>query len=337
MRVAVVILNWNGREMLRTFLPSVVRFSPNATVYVADNASTDGSVAFVQAHFPSVKIIQNERNGGYAQGYNDALRELDEELLVLLNSDVEVSENWLEPVIRMFTEQADVAACQPKILQHRQKDHFEYAGASGGFIDVLGYPFCRGRMFDTLEADSGQYNDSTEIFWASGACLFARKEAFSEAGGFDTDLFAHMEEIDLCWRLKRMGWRIMAEPHSVVFHVGGGTLSHINPRKTFLNFRNGLEIMVKNLPKAQIAFKLPLRMFLDGLAALKFLVSGDLSHTGAVFRAHLAFYSRLRSTLSKRSGNYHVPLRGVYGRSAVWSYFAGGKKTFSELRKDDFS
>src|SRR5690554_5586351 len=247
LKTAVVILNWNGKALLEKFLPSVVRFSEGATIYVADNASTDTSVSFIAEHFPSIKIIQNTTNGGYAKGYNDALKNLDEDIFVLLNSDVEVTEKWLDPVIAEFARDETVAAAQPKILDYNNKSHFEYAGAAGGFLDKYGFPFCRGRIINTLEEDKGQYNEVAPIFWASGACLFIRSKAFRKVGGFDEDYFAHQEEIDLCWRLQGKNNKILSVGSSKVYHVGGATLGAGNAQKTFLNFRNSLFNLIKNV------------------------------------------------------------------------------------------
>lgn len=335
MRIAVVILNWNGKLFLEKFLPSVISHSQDATIYVADNASTDGSIEYVQTNYPNVKLIANKENRGYAGGYNKALSNLEEEYLVLLNSDVEVVQNWLSPLSQLLDSDDKIAACQPKVLSHSQKSHFEYAGAAGGFIDSFGFPFCRGRMFDTLEKDSGQYNSTVEVFWATGACLFVRNSAFSELGGLDEDFFAHMEEIDFCWRAKRAGYKIMVQPESVVYHVGGGTLSSSSPFKTFLNFRNGLELLAKNLPKGRLLTVLLIRMILDGIAALKFLVSGKPKDFWSVFRAHLAFYGRIRKTLSKRSGSFET-VNCRFKGSVVFAYFLGGKKKFSELPSSKF-
>ncbi len=333
MQVAVVILNWNGRSFLEKFLPSVIRNSPDAHIIVADNASSDGSVRYLGDEFPEVTVIENSENLGFAGGYNAALQGLKEEYFVLLNSDVEVTEGWLDPLVRLMDSDTDIAACQPKMLQYDRKTHFEYAGACGGFIDMFGYPFCRGRIFDTLEQDTGQYDEANEVFWASGACLLIRAAVYREMGGLDADLFAHMEEIDLCWRAKRAGYRIMAEPRSVVYHVGGGTLSRSNPRKTFLNFRNGLELLAKNLPPRRSVPRLLIRMLLDGVAAFRFLFSGQPSDAWAVIRAHGAFYSRLGRTLRKRTGRY-PELRGIYTRSIVFDHFIRGMKTFTLLPKD---
>lgn len=336
MRVAVVILNWNGKSFLEKFLPSVIEHSKNATVYVADNASTDDSVAFVSANFSTVKLIETRENLGFAGGYNEALKDLNEEIFVLLNSDVEVTANWIEPIVQVMAEDASVAACQPKILQEGQKDHFEYAGAAGGYVDRFGFPFCRGRMFETVEKDEGQYDELREVFWATGACMFVRSSVYKDLGGLDFDFFAHMEEIDFCWRAKRAGFKIMAVPGSGVYHVGGGTLSKSNPRKTYLNFRNGLELLLKNLPKSQLVPIVFIRMILDGIAAWKFLLSGSFGDFWAVFKAHLSVYARIRPTLKKRSGNY-PPMAGIYQGSIVMEYFLKGKKLFSQLAPEKFS
>jgi GT2 family glycosyltransferase len=331
MKVAVVILNWNGVGFLRQFLANVVTDSrPLGRVYVADNGSTDGSVEYVRQHHPEVTIIETGGNFGYAGGYNLALQHIHEPYAVLLNSDVEVTAGWLEPMVRLLDGNPSIAACQPKLLDFNDRGRFEYAGASGGFIDRWGYPFCRGRMFDTLEIDKGQYDDARPVFWATGACMFVRMRAFREVGGLDADLFAHMEEIDLCWRLQRTGHGVWAEPHSVVYHVGGGTLHKSNPRKTFLNFRNGLELLLKNLPAWQILPVLFCRMTLDGAAALKFLLGGQSADAVAVLKAHFAFYGRIRATWRKRTGHF-PPLVGRYSGSVVSDYFLRGRKRFSDL------
>jgi len=335
MRIAVVILNWNGKSFLEQFLPSVISNSHEATIYVADNASSDDSVDFLRVNFPHVKVIDNEENLGFAGGYNKALEILNEDLFVLLNSDVEVTTNWLQPIVTLFESDENIAACQPKILSYHDKNSFEYAGASGGFIDKNGYPFCRGRIFDTLEKDNGQYDSVEEIFWATGACLFVRSKVYKELDGLDSDFFAHMEEIDLCWRIKRAGYSIKIQPASKVYHVGGGTLSKSNPFKTFLNFRNGLELLAKNLPKNQLVSKIFIRMILDGVAAIKFLFAGQPKDFLAVIRAHIGFYKRLRKTLGKRSGNY-VLVKGQYAGNIVLDYFLKRRKQFSDLPSGNF-
>ena len=330
----MVILNWNGKRFLQQFLGNVVEHSrPLGRVYVADNGSTDGSLAYVRNQHPEVHIIETGGNLGYAGGYNVALVGLGEEYAVLLNSDVEVTPHWLEPVIRLMDSDPRIGACQPKLIDHADRSRFEYAGACGGFIDRLGFPFCRGRLFSHLEEDAGQYDDAREVFWASGACMFVRLSAFRSAGGLDADFFAHMEEIDLCWRLKRAGHTVWVQPSSVVFHVGGGTLHKSNPHKTFLNFRNGLELLTKNLPGPALLPVIFMRMILDGIASLRFLSQGHGQDFIAVFRAHVAYYGRIRSTLSKRSGAY-PKVSGVLASSIVWRHFASGVKSFSALGWD---
>ena len=330
MKVAVVILNWNGKDLLEKFLPSVVHNSTEATVYLADNASTDDSVAFVSEYFPSVKIIQNKVNGGYAKGYNDALKNLSEEIFVLLNSDVEVTENWLNPILSQFEKDEKVAAAQPRIRDYKNKEYFEYAGAAGGFIDKYGYPFCRGRIFDTLEKDTGQYNDISEIFWASGACLFVKSKAFWDAGGLDEDYFAHQEEIDLCWRLQANGGKILYVGNSKVYHVGGATLASANPQKTFYNFRNSLLNLLKNAKGAKIYPILFLRLVLDGVAAIQFLLQGKANHFFAIVKAHFSFYGLLPKFFQKRK-KYATTIPYFFIKSIVFQHFILKKKYFNQL------
>ncbi|MBT8262521.1 MAG: glycosyltransferase family 2 protein [Bacteroidia bacterium] len=330
MTVAVVILNWNGRSLLEQFLPSVVRYSSEATVYVADNASTDESVSFVSENYPSVKIIRNKVNGGYAKGYNDALRNLDEDLFVLLNSDVEVTEGWLNPAISLFQKDPDLAAAQPKILDYQNKSKFEYAGAGGGFIDKLGYPYCRGRIFNTIETDHGQYDDTAKIFWATGACLFVRRNSYGEAGGFDEDFFAHQEEIDLCWRLQATGSSVMYIGNSVVYHLGGGTLKASNPRKTFYNFRNTLLMLLKNVKGVKVYGIIFQRLVLDGIAGLMFLLQGKGYHFIAILKAHFSFYSLFPLFLKKRK-KHATNLTYSKIKSIVWKYYISKKRNFNEL------
>ncbi|TND03695.1 MAG: family 2 glycosyl transferase [Bacteroidetes bacterium] len=338
---AVVILNWNGRAFLEQFLPHVLQHnSAGAEIIVADNASTDDSVSWLQQHYPQVRIIRNAVNGGYAKGYNDALKEVSADYFVLLNSDVEVSAGWLEPVIQMLDSDPAIAACQPKLRAFHQRDQFEYAGAAGGFIDKWGYPFCRGRIFDSYEKDEGQYDDACEIFWATGACLFVRSKAFNEVGGLDEDFFAHMEEIDLCWRLKNTGYRVMYCPSSVVYHVGGGTLSKQSAQKTFLNFRNNLVLMAKNHAPGFFWLKLFLRMCMDFIAGAKFLFSNGVAHFWAVQRAHFSFYGMMGSTLRKRKEMKkrikHFTTSAVYKGNIVADYFLRKKKKFTDLDPEKF-
>lgn len=336
MKVAVVILNWNGKNFLEKFLPSVIANNADyAEIIVADNASTDDSIPFLKQRYPQIKIILNTENGGFAKGYNDALKQVDAEYYVLLNSDIEVTPNWIEPVIKLMDSEPSIAACQPKIRDFNRKTHFEYAGAAGGYIDKYGYMFCRGRIFDTIEEDKGQYNDTREIFWATGACLFIKSKCYHEMGGLDEDFFAHMEEIDLCWRLKNYGYKIMYCAESTVYHVGGGTLNKTSPRKTFLNFRNNLALLFKNHAPDYFFIKIVLRMILDGVAGVKFLASGQVSHFMAILKAHYAFYSTLGKTLKKRQqlkrDIKQYATEGVYSRSLVADYYLRGMKIFSQI------
>lgn len=330
MKIAVVILNWNGKKLLQDFLPSVVAFSKEATVYVADNASTDDSVPFILEHFPSVKIIQNKVNGGFAKGYNDALQKIDAEVYALVNSDVEVSENWLVPIIEAFEASKDIGIIQPKILDYNNKSTFEYAGAAGGFIDMLGYPYCRGRIFQSLEKDTQQYNDSIPIDWASGACFFIRSEIYHELEGFDEDFFAHQEEIDLCWRARNKGHQITYIGTSTVYHVGGATLNEANSFKTYLNFRNSLFSLLKNLPSHKIPFLIFTRMVLDGVAAVRFVVQLKIPHAYAILKAHMSFYKNMSRMYSKRNAlDYKKEYKVI---SIVWSYFAQNITTYNKLK-----
>ncbi|HIB48606.1 MAG TPA: glycosyltransferase family 2 protein [Flavobacteriaceae bacterium] len=331
MTTAVVILNWNGKALLEQFLPTVVQYSEGATVYVADNASTDDSLAYVSAHFPTVQIIKNTENGGYAKGYNDALANLSEEIFVLLNSDVAVTENWLAPVLSAFKNDDQLVAAQPKILDFNKKTHFEYAGAAGGFVDKLGYPYCRGRIFNTLEEDQGQYNDTTTIFWASGACLFVSSHAFRAVGGLDADFFAHQEEIDLCWRLQAKGGIVKYVGASTVFHVGGATLGAANAQKTFYNFRNTLLMLVKNVKGSVVWWRIFQRLVLDAVAGIQFLLQGKGNHFFAILRAHFSFYALLPKFLRKRK-NWASNLKYSEINSVVIAYFLKGKKYYNQLK-----
>ena len=302
MKTAVVILNWNGKHWLEKFLPNVIFNSSDVTVIVADNNSTDNSVSFLQEKFPEIQIIQNEGNYGYAKGYNLALKQIDAEYFVLLNSDIEVTKDWISPIVSLMDSDKTISACQPKIRDYNNKSKFEYAGASGGYIDKFGYPFCRGRIFDELEEDKGQYNDAIEVFWATGACLFVRSSQFLEIGGLDEDFFAHQEEIDLCWRLKNKGYKIMVEPKSEVYHVGGGTLNVGSPFKTHLNFRNNLYMLFKNLPLFSLFTIIPVRLVLDGIAAITLLnKEKGISHVFAVMKAHFSFYFEIPKLITKQT------------------------------------
>ena len=332
MKIAIVILNWNGEGLLERFLPTVITHSKGADIYVADNASTDNSVAFVQNHYPEVRIIQNATNGGFAKGYNDALKHVNADIFCLLNSDVEVTENWLGPIIKTFEEKPEASIIQPKILDLKKKDHFEYAGAAGGFIDQLGYPFCRGRVFQSLEKDHGQYDDTKEIFWATGACMFIKSKVFSELE-FDEDYFAHQEEVDLCWRAQNAGYRVFYVGASKVFHLGGFTLSNMNPKKTYLNFRNSLFSITKNLPRRKAFTIIFLRLLLDAIAALRFIFQLKFSHCFAILRAHLSFYLRFRSMYKKREKANFI-LNYYATKSIVWSHFVHQENVFTGLAKD---
>lgn len=333
--VAIVILNWNGKDWLEKFLPDVVNLSADARIIVADNASSDNSVEFVQSNFPTVEIVINEENGGFAKGYNDALKRIDAELYLLLNSDILVTENWLEPLVRAMKDPT-VAGCQPKVLSYHRQDEFEHAGAAGGYIDRNYFTFCRGRIFEFAEKDHGQYNGTTEVFWATGACMLIRAELFHKAGGFDEDFFAHMEEIDLCWRLKKMNHCFLVVPESKVYHVGGGTLAYNSPKKVYLNFRNNLTMIYKN-HDGWLLPKLFYRKTLDGIAAVRFLLGGEFKNFAAVFNAHMWNYAHLRSNLKKRKQVKAMSTRfnakGLYNGSILWAYFFKRIRTFSELNQ----
>ena len=329
MKTAVVILNWNGAKLLQQFLPSVLQFSGDATIYVADNASTDTSIDVLKNEFPTVKIIENTGNYGFAKGYNEALKCVEEPYYALVNSDIEVTENWLQPIEAIFNNEPNTAIIQPKLLDYKKKTYFEYAGAAGGFIDKYGFPFCRGRIFDTLEEDLGQYDTETEIFWATGACFFIRKEVFRSLQGFDGDFFAHQEEIDLCWRANNVGHTIKYCPTSVVYHVGGATLNEANPMKTFLNFRNSLLMLTKNLPKEKLVPIIFIRMCLDGLAGVQFIFQGKFKHTFAILKAHFYFYHLIGRNLKKRNNSQKTNY--YYTKSIVWKYFVQKKNTFNRI------
>lgn len=337
-KVAVVILNWNGATYLEKFLDNVLVHSRNdeEEVIVADNASTDNSLEWLQANHPEVRIIRNRNNGGFAKGYNDALKQVDAQYYVLLNSDVEVTANWIEPVIQLMDDQQDVAAVQPKILAYHDKESFEYAGAAGGFIDKYGYPFCRGRVFQHLEKDEGQYDDTREVFWATGACMFVRAKAYHELGGLDEDFFAHMEEIDFCWRLKQKGYRVMYTAESKVYHVGGGTLPKASSFKTYLNMRNNMVMLYKNLPRKKLLPTLFLKLVLDGIAAIKFLWDGGMQDLMAVVRAHLYYYKMLPHLRQKRKMLQPRDVNHIYRGSIVLDYYLRSKKRFKELSRKKF-
>jgi len=337
-KVAVVILNWNGEYYLKKFLKNVVENSRNgySEVIVADNASTDNSVNWLKKNHPELRIIQNKLNGGFAKGYNDALKQVDAEYYVLLNSDVEVTENWIEPVIRMMDDNKDIAAAQPKMLAFHDKESFEYAGAAGGFIDQYGYPFCRGRFFQHLEKDEGQYDDTREIFWATGACMFVRANVYHDLGGLDEDFFAHMEEIDFCWRLKHKGYRIMYTSKSKVYHIGGGTLPKVSSFKTYLNIRNNNVMLYKNLPRKRLNRVIFMRLIMDGIAGIKFFIDNGLSDWLAVVRAHMHFYKMIPKLREKRKEIKPREVNLVYRKNIVAEHYLRGKKHFGQLDDSRF-
>ncbi len=333
-KVAVALLNWNGEKILPTFLPSVVHNTSNADIYIIDNASTDGSLDYVAKNFPQVKIINLEQNYGFAGGYNKGLERIKAEYFVLLNTDVKVTPGWTEKIIQFMDAHPKIAAVQPKILSFREPEKFEYAGAAGGFIDKWGYPLARGRVLNVVEQDKGQYNDITPVFWASGAAMFIRACDFFKVGGFDEDFFAHMEEIDLCWRLKNMGKQIYVYPNATVFHLGGGTLEYNNPRKIYFNFRNSLYMLVKNMPVGKAFPLIFWRMVLDGIAALNFLTAGPRQGFIQVLRAHLHFYKNLKTFIKKRrklKKNNKFDYPEIIHKSIIWQFYVKKKHFFSQI------
>jgi GT2 family glycosyltransferase len=330
--LAIVILNYNGASFLAKFLPALIRHSAGYRLVVADNASTDNSLALLRADFPEVEILPLDQNWGFAGGYNQALKQIDARYYLLLNSDVEVTAGWIEPLLALLEQNRNVAACQPKIKSYHQPDHFEYAGAAGGYLDWLAYPFCRGRLFDTLEKDQGQYNDARPIFWATGACMLIRSDIYWQLGGFDADFFAHMEEIDLCWRIHGIGKEVWVVPASEVYHVGGGTLAKENPRKTYLNFRNGLWMLIKN-SGSSLAYKLPLRLFLDWAASLQLLLQGKPAAAKAVWQSHVNTLKSVENLHRKRREIKKKQYRKValYPKLLIIDYFFRRRKFFSQL------
>jgi GT2 family glycosyltransferase len=340
-KVAIVILNYNGRNFLEKFLPSVIRYSSAYTVYVADSASNDDSVIWMRANYPQIQLIRLSNNHGYAGGYNRALAEIKADYYVLLNSDVEVTPNWLNPMIQLLDEQPQIAACQPKLLAYDNKTQFEYAGAAGGYLDWLGYAYCRGRIFEHCEMDRGQYDTAVPVFWASGACLFIRAELFHKMGGFDEDFFAHMEEIDLCWRLHIGGYQVYCCPKSVVYHVGGGTLPPSNPFKTYLNYRNSLAMLYKNLPSDQKWKIILFRLILDGISAVRYLPKGQWRDIWAIVKAHFKFYAWIFGTLPQKRQKITQeigPIKEqqsmpISPKSIIWAYFVQGHKTFDSFSR----
>ena len=334
MNLAVVILNYNGAHYLEQFLPTVIQFSPEAEIIVADNASTDHSLEVMSTQFPAIKCIKLQKNGGFAAGYNEALQHVSNEFYLLLNSDIEVTAGWLQPLMERMKD-PKVAGCQPKVLSYHDKTKFEHAGAAGGFLDKDYYPFCRGRIFDLTETDQGQYDDAIDIFWATGASLLIRSSIFHEAGGFDADFFAHMEEIDLCWRVQKMGYKFQVEPNSVVYHVGGGTLSYQSPFKTYLNFRNSLFMLIKN-HDGLLFPKWIRRMFLDAFAGARFIAKREFKQLKALFNAHIDMYQSLPKMLRKRrdlkKGPQHPVTIGIHPKSILWLRFVQNKKHYSEIQ-----
>jgi GT2 family glycosyltransferase len=333
-RVSIVILNYNGKSYLEQFLPSVIRYSPGHEIVVADNNSSDDSVMMLKAQFAEIKVLEFDNNYGFCGGYNRALAQLDADYFVILNSDIEVTKNWIEPIIRLFGSDEKIAAIQPKLLDFNQKDRFEYAGGAGGFIDHFGYPFCRGRLFDTIEKDDGQYDDTTEIFWSTGACMFIRANLFKQYGGFDESFFAHMEEIDLCWRMKKDGYKVYYCGESAVFHVGGGTLTYSNPRKTYLNFRNSIMVLIKNLPLQELIWKLPFRWIMDYIAIAKFCFTGNFKEGLMILKSHLYILQNFSKTLKKRKKIRQTRFNeaGIYPHFLLFSYHIAGVRKYSDLK-----
>lgn len=335
-KVAVVILGWNGKKFLEQFLPSVVQYTPIewCEIVVADNNSTDDSLAFVAENYPQITIVQNGRNGGYAGGYNDALKRIEAEYYVLLNQDIEVTEGWISRIIEVMDTDKTIAASQPKLLDYFKRNKFEYAGASGGYVDAFGFAFCRGRLFDTVEEDNGQYNDIVPIFWATGACLVVRAAVYWEAGGLDESFFAHQEEIDLCWRIQNLGYQIIVVPSAIVYHVGGGSLPYGNSRKTYLNFRNNLMLLFKNLPLSELIFKLPIRLILDVIAAHQALLKEkNLTTFKAIARAHFDFFKLVPSLIGKRKLILNKRKDLLLPMSIVKQYFLDARQKYSELHR----
>lgn len=338
MKVAVVILNWNGKKFLEKFLPSVIERSRNdAAIIVADNASADDSLEYLEKKHPEVRVIRLEKNYGFATGYNLALRQVPAEYYILLNSDIEVTDNWIPPLIRLMEQDPGIAACQPKIRSYHEPSRFEYAGAAGGFIDKYGYPFCQGRLFQSLETDHGQYDQVAEVFWATGACMFVRAGLYHKLGGFDDDFFAHMEEIDFCWRAKNLGYKIMYCPDSIIYHIGGGTLPRKNSRKTYLNIRNNIIMLYKNLEPDRLVRIIAARIVLDYVAALKFLVDGGFRDMTAVLKAHWYFWSNLPKLRTKREKIPHVRVSRIYWGNIVLKHYLGRKKSFRDLDPGRFT
>ncbi|MCK5822081.1 MAG: glycosyltransferase family 2 protein [Bacteroidales bacterium] len=332
--VAILILNWNGKHFLEQFLPALIRYTPSdlAEIIIADNGSTDESLNWIKATYPQISIIELDKNYGFAGGYNLAIESCKNKYILLLNSDVEVSAGWLEPLVAAL-KSPEVGAVMPKIISENRRTHFEYAGASGGYLDKFGYPFCRGRIFDELEPDIGQYNKPLEVHWTTGACMLIRREVFIGAGKFDADFFAHMEEIDLCWRIRRSGLSLLVVTNSKVFHVGGGTLPNESPAKLYLNFRNNLFLLFKNLPKGKLFPIIITRLLLDGVAAAKYLLSGKFRYTTAIFRSHISFFASIKKLKLKRAVvlKKNSGIVELYPKSIVLQFYLRRKKKFSDL------
>ena len=328
-KLAIVILNWNGRKYLEKFLPSLMRFLPDyAEIVVADNASSDDSVSFLKAQYPSIRILEHTENEGFAKGYNHALQNVEAQYYCLLNSDIEVTEHWIEPIIEQMDGNEKIAAVQPKLLSYYKRDEFEYAGAAGGFVDKYGYPFCRGRVFSNVEKDHGQYDSEMDIFWASGAAMFVRSDVYHTMGGLDADFFAHMEEIDFCWRIKNAGYKIKMNPNSVVYHIGGGTLPKNNSFKTYLNFRNNLFLLLKNLPEERLRKTFIVKFFLDQIAAVFFLMQGHFKDFTAVYKAMRDFYKQYDYCKAKRNTLPKLAFSDTYPKSIVFLHYFKHKKVF---------
>jgi hypothetical protein len=337
-KLSIVILNYNGKDFLEKFLNTVITCSSGYEVIVADNCSTDTSVEFLTENFPDIRLIQNETNGGFAKGYNDALQHINSEFYILLNSDIEVTPNWIEPLLKTM-EDTSVAGCQPKVLAYHNKSSFEHAGACGGFLDKDFFPFCRGRIFQKVEEDLGQYDAPIEVFWATGAALMIRAEVYHKSGGLDEDFFAHMEEIDLCWRLKKQNYKFMVAPSSIVYHIGGGTLDYSSPFKTYLNFRNSLFMIIKNYDGI-LFFKMFRRLIIDGIAGVRFIVRGEFKQLGSILKAHRDVYLKLGKTLKKRkkikAESTQFNKTGLYKASILWEKFVLKKDEFGQLDEGKF-
>ena len=334
--LSIVLLSYNSRDYLERFIPILLKHTPSQhEIVVVNNGSTDDTETFLNENYPHLRVVKIEKNKGFTNGYKESLKQIQADYYCLLSSDVEVSENWTEPIMKVFQEDPNVAVCQPKIKSWHKRNEFEYAGASGGFLDKYGYLFCRGRLFYSVEEDTGQYNDITEIFWASGACFFIKSEVYHSIGGLDDDFYAHMEEVDLCWRIKNAGYKVMAVPSSEVFHVGGSIISYGSATKTFRNYRNNLILLMKNLPFEEVVWKLPYRLFLDSVAFFHLLFTGEIKQAFTIIRSHMSFHVRFLYWIKKRNATQKMVKSDAnvsfYGESIVWKYFIGGIKKFSEL------